>query len=404
MLTNKNKKILLDNLLNSPEFEKSKRNQELLKYLVSKELNGINVKESTIAIEFYNKDANFNPGEDTIVRVGIASLRKKLDHYYLTEGRYDTVQICIPKGAYNVVFKSNKSRFKNIIKKSASRSKIFILITVIFFSIILYLFYENYSLRKKFHPLKTNNPVWNEFINAKKPNYLALGDYFFMYKPYKQYRLFIRDPRINSFDEYTKKNSIEQDLLPLEFSYLLPSVATQIIEIMPVLNMSDNPVKYLLSSEISSSDFNKNNVIYIGSYKSLYILEQLLPLFNLKIINDSIGYTLKRLDNDGNIIQSYELPRVFQDNYYTDYSYIGKIKGPGDNTIMIISGGDNIGITEAMKIVISKNFENLIQEYDTKIKYKSPFYFHMIIKTEGLKETGFNHEIVFFEKINSLNS
>lgn len=398
MLAKKEKLLLLERVINSLTFQKSQRNQELLKYLVHKEIEGVGVKEAIVAIEFYGKDSDFSPNEETIVRVGINSLRKRLEHYFLTEGCDEKIKIEIPAGNYNIAYNENK---KEVYRES--RKLIVIIsasILLLLLVVILLLAAQNKKLKDKFHPVSTNNPVWYEYINSDIPNCLVLGNYFFMYKPYKDYRLFIRDPRVNSIDEYYKNvKGVNEDWMPLEFSFVLPSVASQLLQISPLLNMSSNPLKISLSSEFKSIDFNENNVIYIGTYKSLYVFNQILPLFRVNIINDSIGYNLERLDSDGNIIESFMLPRVFQDNYYTDYSYIGKIKGPGNKTVLIISGGDNVGVTEAMKTILSKDFVSQIKEHMGNSDIELPFYFQMILKTEGLSETGFKHEIVFFEKL-----
>jgi hypothetical protein len=92
----------LDRILASPCFVQSERQQRFLKFIVSETLAGHTdrLKGYTIAIEVFDRDVNFDPGIDAIVRVEAARLRAKLREYYDREGRTDPVRFELPKGAY----------------------------------------------------------------------------------------------------------------------------------------------------------------------------------------------------------------------------------------------------------------------------------------------------------------
>src|SRR4030042_7032427 len=97
-------KKLLEKILNSSEFENSKIYQTFLTYLVESSEAGKELKETTIAIEVFGKDARFNPAEDTTVRSHTYTLRKKLESYYFHEGAEDKFRLKIPRGHYGVKF------------------------------------------------------------------------------------------------------------------------------------------------------------------------------------------------------------------------------------------------------------------------------------------------------------
>jgi hypothetical protein len=92
----------LDRILASPCFVQSERQQRFLKFIVSETLAGHTdrLKGYTIAIEVFDRDVNFDPGIDALVRVEAARLRAKLREYYEREGRTDLVRFELPKGAY----------------------------------------------------------------------------------------------------------------------------------------------------------------------------------------------------------------------------------------------------------------------------------------------------------------
>jgi hypothetical protein len=64
------------------------------------------IKEYSIAVNALNRPEHFDPQSDTIVRVTAHALRKKLEHYYATEGADHKVHITIPTGKYVLQFES----------------------------------------------------------------------------------------------------------------------------------------------------------------------------------------------------------------------------------------------------------------------------------------------------------
>ena len=78
MITPATQKKYLEKILNSKEFSGSKIYKSYLTYLIDAANEGKELKETTIAIEVFGKDAGFNPAEDTIVRSHTYNLRKKL--------------------------------------------------------------------------------------------------------------------------------------------------------------------------------------------------------------------------------------------------------------------------------------------------------------------------------------
>ncbi len=92
----------LDRILASPTFAGTKRLQQFLAFIVDETLAGRGdaLKEFTIATEVYGRDASFDPRTDTLVRVEAGRLRRRLESYYLKEGRGDAIRFSIPKGRY----------------------------------------------------------------------------------------------------------------------------------------------------------------------------------------------------------------------------------------------------------------------------------------------------------------
>jgi len=93
----------LDQVLASSEFRSSQRAHDFLQYVVEATLNGTagNLKERTIGIDVFGRDASFEPSDDSTVRVKAGDVRKRLAVYYANpQGSRDRVVIDLPLGSY----------------------------------------------------------------------------------------------------------------------------------------------------------------------------------------------------------------------------------------------------------------------------------------------------------------
>ena len=74
----------LEKVLASSAFHGSHRSQEFFRHLVETALTGEfeRLKERILGIEIFKRDANYDTGEDSIVRVSANDVRKRLNQYY----------------------------------------------------------------------------------------------------------------------------------------------------------------------------------------------------------------------------------------------------------------------------------------------------------------------------------
>jgi hypothetical protein len=91
----------LDEVLNSSAFASSKRCQEFLRYVVCTTAEGRadQIKERTIALEVFGKGIQFEPSEDSLVRVKAREVRKRLAEYYESAPE-SAMRIDLPVGSY----------------------------------------------------------------------------------------------------------------------------------------------------------------------------------------------------------------------------------------------------------------------------------------------------------------
>ncbi|HEV2133503.1 MAG TPA: hypothetical protein VGR47_04515 [Terracidiphilus sp.] len=96
----------MDRILQSAGFRNAHTLQHLLEFLVVQAYgpDAETLKESTIGMGVFNRPPDFDPKADPVVRVQVHRLRQKLQEYYETDGRHDSILIDIPKGTYVPVF------------------------------------------------------------------------------------------------------------------------------------------------------------------------------------------------------------------------------------------------------------------------------------------------------------
>jgi TolB-like protein len=97
-------------LLNHSEFNASERNKRFLTYVVEETLAGRadRIKAYNIALAAFDRNEDFDPLTDPIVRIEASRLRRSLEHYYLTAGKAERIRIDIPKGSYFATFTYNE--------------------------------------------------------------------------------------------------------------------------------------------------------------------------------------------------------------------------------------------------------------------------------------------------------
>lgn len=99
----------LDRILSHPEFSRSARGCEFLRYIVEEALAGRadRIKAYSVALAVFGRGETFDPQADPLVRIEAGRLRRAVERYYLVAGQSDPCIISIPKGGYVPRFERN---------------------------------------------------------------------------------------------------------------------------------------------------------------------------------------------------------------------------------------------------------------------------------------------------------
>ena len=106
---------LVERILKTDSFLRSRRYQILLQYLVDRSLAGKveDLTERHIGHLVFNKNEDYATDEDSTVRVQVRQLRFKLHEYFSNEGRQEPLILDIPKGSYIPQFRAAEVSFES---------------------------------------------------------------------------------------------------------------------------------------------------------------------------------------------------------------------------------------------------------------------------------------------------
>ncbi|NQT25311.1 hypothetical protein HQ585_08150 [candidate division KSB1 bacterium] len=405
---------VLKSILLSPSFAKSETYKKILTYLVECSLKGKLPNEIDIAIQALDKDDTFDPFEDTLVRVHIYKLRKKLEEYYKEEGKNDKIQLTIPKGHYHVVFESasKSNREENEGRKTTLLIRFFVFTILIFLILIFYLWYTNKTIIKTIvskNSVNESSFIWSDFLTSEFPTILTFGN-LYAFNEYQEelnsFRL-VRDDKIGSLDDLEafigryaldNENYIESD-----WDILPKSSLWNLSRIQPIFTINSKPFYWKTSDEIEWEDLKNYNVIYIGHFHNLNNMNEIFPALHFKEYTAAIPKSSLRqirfYNNEIDTTYTFIHPGSNENKYTKDYVIFSLVPGPQDNICLFVVSFHQIGRMEVIKKIIENSSLNRLYEEITALNGSVPPYFEMLLEVEGYEETALYTHIKHFYEI-----
>ena len=97
----------MESILASALFRTSRQCQRLLRHIVERTLDGHGevLRERMIGMEVFDRPADYDPGQDPVVRIRAADVRKRLAQYYQANNGEREVVIDVPSGSYRATFR-----------------------------------------------------------------------------------------------------------------------------------------------------------------------------------------------------------------------------------------------------------------------------------------------------------
>jgi hypothetical protein len=410
----------VDRILNSKHFSQAPKKRKFVQLICDYHLAGKanEINEHLIGLEVYERNDRYSPAEDPVVRVAAHDVRKRLEQYYLHEGRNDEIRLEIPVGSYEPVFKlssdvpvdvethsagasiQDRSLQTAQSENSARRGRlvwtagVLAAVVVIFFAISAWRKNQTTGLTAG---QEIYDPVWGAFFTSQDPTIQVLSNPP-VYVPVNK-----ADPGV------LRKNSIE---LPKESSkelfnllrqsgqgdpeylappaiYLSPVSHTGIGEAIGAHLITDLfrsrglGISLKQSRNLTGEDLKDRNLIMLGGRWSnawagkLSVKEDFYFTPLVSIANSSpqpgeeLEYRTKFDEQTGQIVEDYALITV-------------KPSAQSKNVIMALEGLRGVGTGAAAELITNRVYLAEINQRLRRLEGPNglPQYYQILLKAE----------------------
>lgn len=406
------KRAVLEKILKSSPFNRGDKYATLLAYLVESNLQGKIPKEYSIAIDVFEKEKDFNPAEDTIVRYHMYHLRKRIDEYYENEGQHDKIRLVIPKGHYAVQFVSETGRRKRFWQRYKKRDWIYFSILLIVVALALFFCWQQLTFARKArridHPIALNDPIWSSFFANRLPTLVIIGDHLLL----REY-----DPDAQDFrEEYIYNIVTNSDLAnflsrhprrvveKLDHGSLPHNSIFNIHDIEHVFYcFTQRPTIQFTSEYLSKpTDLPKiidRNFIYMGGFSDMRQLEQVLAKLPIQYrYTDTYRGDIIIHDTKTDSTLTFSC-KVLDGGRFLDLGLIAKIPGSNLENYLFLAGFAYPAQIEIVRMVSRP--ENLARLYKQVLKPGQSFppYFCLVVEFISSEYTAQEINIKYFSPL-----
>jgi hypothetical protein len=272
----------IERILQSETFRNSDVLRRLLRFLAEKSIagEGEQLKEYSIGIDALGKPSDYDPRQDSVVRIQVGRLRQKLADYYRNEGKDDPVAVELPKGRFKLNFEqrtaspvaqiavatNGKTSWRRI---AAALAVITILASAWGVYTTIQLARERQraaALQAEWTPELTE--LWKAFLGTNRPLILAIASPLFV--GFQGAGLY-RDFTLNRWEDVQASKKVEAIRKALKNPAVLPRYyyagigdVSAAFQLGKLLAFSQNSVSVARSSQVSWQQLADNNVIFIG--------------------------------------------------------------------------------------------------------------------------------------------
>ncbi len=379
---------MLNKVLESKEFSSSATCRQLFSYLVESSLNGEHPKETSIAIDVFDKDSSYDPAKDSIVRSYMHILRKKLNTFYLTEGRNEKVRFHLPKGRYEILTREVDKKENNPYKIATLALSGFVLILLV----VIGMPAGKSDKTSPSRSFEASEQYFSTILDDSAPVLIVLGDYYFFNggKTYYGSDAKVRFGIINSDEDltaYLEKFPEKQGIYrPSNHRYVTNSLLFSLPPLFQLFHAHGKEVNIQFSSYIDKDILLENHVIFLGPAKTLGFFQNELDKLNLEY-----QHYPHRLNYQAGEQNMEALPRkVMEGEYYyrTGYSLVTRQPGLNGNTLMIFTAFSSGSVSRTIDYLLSESFYSTFQT-DVVKNNQTPENFAMLFEVTRLESDDF---------------
>jgi hypothetical protein len=275
-------KELLYRVASSPQFQKSKRLRELLLYLGNRALRDPDciLREQEIGIEVLGRPADYDTSHDTLVRVLVSHLRKRLQEHFANDGRDELFVIEIPKGSYLPMIRPREhpadpaeivAELPEPGRRRVPARLIWAVLAVVAAGSLIA---ASVGLLARRTPRPTVEAFWSQLFGNGQPTYLVLSDVTLMeFEMLIGQRVPLSQYEAHEFDRLSALNIADPVRRELARAFV-DRVTTAVSDVQVARDfgvLASNrrlPLNIISARDISSSLVASMNTILLGSWRA----------------------------------------------------------------------------------------------------------------------------------------
>ena len=240
-----------------------------------------------------------------------------------------------------------------------------------------------------------NSVIWQDYLIDDKLILLVFGDYY-LYEDLALNRLrYVRDFQINSAEDFgnfiSDNPKLAENYRSTSHTLLGKFALNCLNDLNSFFTSQGKKIQITLGSSLQWEDLNRNNVIYIGSFKSLRLFKNLLKNHHFEyIIHPN---TLNFHDTLKDSVFSYQAPKDHSTGQVKDYAIFSRFPGPNNNIITIFSSTHDVGHISTVRYFTE---QGSLEEFEnTYLKDKnSDYFFDALFEVLGFSRTGFQPKLL----------
>jgi len=336
------------------------RIRRLFDYFLESSLAGRSPKEIAIAMDVFGKSADFDVGNDALVRVYIHKLRKALDEFYSSSGNGAGAAIHIPRGEYRLrlneqapeaIIPAQETRVSPKKKQRVAIIAAMVGTAALIASAIAWVRLPHSDLERV-----RANPIWSAILKDDRPIMIVMGDYYLIGElDAAGVKRLVREYSVNSksdlADYVAEHPEAAERYLDVGIRYLPIAAASALRDVMVVLAPENRRISVSKMSDLEPGSLKSADIVYIGYLSGMGMFQDLTFAGSRFIVGDSydeiIDQSTKRSyvsDVGGEIVNPPR--RSGTEQPYHDYGMFTKFRGPGGNTVVVISGTRDEGVSQ----------------------------------------------------------
>jgi len=341
---------------------RSRTYAKLLEYLVRCSLAGHAPKEVEIAAEVFGKGAEFDPNQDSLVRVYMHNLRQKLEQYAAQRGDQPGFRLAIPRGEYRLVIEAATEDAATAAPHAEAgygrgRRAALLLGAVAVLLVVNAVLLVALRGTGTATPLEqvAQSTIWAGLLEDDVPLLVVVGDYYIFAEldDYGRVKRLVRDFDINSAEDlddlFLYSPELAEQYYDLDLTYLPQSSAFAIADLLRIVYAAGKSVRVTPMSELAAADLKNTHVIYVGYISALDSLSE----FVFAASGLAVGATYDELRNQatGEVFTSGAGMLRYDQRNYRDYGLVSTFPGPSGNQFLIVAGTRDEGVMQAAQVL-----------------------------------------------------